>query len=220
MFRVDNPHTKPVPFWEWLIAEVRARHPETVFLSEAFTRPVDDDAAREGRVLAVLHVLHVEEHEVGARGVRRAAPLLVDLPPPEPLAEHAGHPPRAPADRRPAGVREQARPRGDALADLRHLLRLRELRERPAPLRERGVPPLREVRAARAGARRAAPTARPAAERAAARSPRPDRMRASSGSRGSRPRASTCSATRGRSATTSSSASSTSTRSRCTTASA
>jgi starch synthase (maltosyl-transferring) len=39
VFRVDNPHTKPVPFWEWLIAEVRRRHPETVFLSEAFTRP-------------------------------------------------------------------------------------------------------------------------------------------------------------------------------------
>ena len=39
VFRVDNPHTKPVPFWEWLIAEVRKPHPETVFLSEAFTRP-------------------------------------------------------------------------------------------------------------------------------------------------------------------------------------
>ena len=39
VFRVDNPHTKPVPFWEWLIGEVRKRHPETVFLSEAFTRP-------------------------------------------------------------------------------------------------------------------------------------------------------------------------------------
>jgi starch synthase (maltosyl-transferring) len=39
VFRVDNPHTKPIPFWEWLIAEVRKRHPETVFLSEAFTRP-------------------------------------------------------------------------------------------------------------------------------------------------------------------------------------
>ncbi len=39
IFRVDNPHTKPLPFWEWLIAEVRAVEPETVFLSEAFTRP-------------------------------------------------------------------------------------------------------------------------------------------------------------------------------------
>jgi starch synthase (maltosyl-transferring) len=39
IFRVDNPHTKPVPFWEWLIAEVRARDPEVVLLAEAFTRP-------------------------------------------------------------------------------------------------------------------------------------------------------------------------------------
>ena len=39
VFRVDNPHTKPFAFWEWLIAEVRAAHPRTMFLSEAFTRP-------------------------------------------------------------------------------------------------------------------------------------------------------------------------------------
>ena len=39
IFRVDNPHTKPLPFWEWVIAEVRARHPDVIFLSEAFTRP-------------------------------------------------------------------------------------------------------------------------------------------------------------------------------------
>ncbi|WP_208245498.1 maltotransferase domain-containing protein (plasmid) [Rhizobium sp. T1470] len=39
LFRVDNPHTKPFPFWEWLIADIRLRHPEVVFLSEAFTKP-------------------------------------------------------------------------------------------------------------------------------------------------------------------------------------
>ena len=39
IFRVDNPHTKPVAFWEWLIPTVQADHPETVFLAEAFTRP-------------------------------------------------------------------------------------------------------------------------------------------------------------------------------------
>ncbi|AER57351.1 putative alpha-amylase family protein [Pseudoxanthomonas spadix BD-a59] len=39
LFRVDNPHTKPFPFWEWMIAEVRGRRPDVVFLSEAFTRP-------------------------------------------------------------------------------------------------------------------------------------------------------------------------------------
>ncbi len=38
-FRVDNPHTKPVAFWEWLIKEVRAVEPDVIFLSEAFTRP-------------------------------------------------------------------------------------------------------------------------------------------------------------------------------------
>jgi len=40
VFRVDNPHTKPVPFWEWCLARVRARYPDAIFLSEAFTRPL------------------------------------------------------------------------------------------------------------------------------------------------------------------------------------
>jgi len=38
IFRVDNPHTKPLQFWEWLIATVNAEHPDVVFLAEAFTR--------------------------------------------------------------------------------------------------------------------------------------------------------------------------------------
>lgn len=39
VFRVDNPHTKPLPFWEWVITEIKREHPDTIFLSEAFTRP-------------------------------------------------------------------------------------------------------------------------------------------------------------------------------------
>jgi starch synthase (maltosyl-transferring) len=39
IFRVDNPHTKPFRFWDWVIAEVQRRHPDVIFLSEAFTRP-------------------------------------------------------------------------------------------------------------------------------------------------------------------------------------
>jgi len=39
IFRVDNPHTKPLDFWEWLLGEVADRHPDVVFLAEAFTRP-------------------------------------------------------------------------------------------------------------------------------------------------------------------------------------
>ncbi|QEY71676.1 alpha-1,4-glucan--maltose-1-phosphate maltosyltransferase [Pseudomonas denitrificans (nom. rej.)] len=48
LFRVDNPHTKPLPFWEWLIAEVRREHPQVIFLAEAFTRPAM--MARLGKV--------------------------------------------------------------------------------------------------------------------------------------------------------------------------
>jgi starch synthase (maltosyl-transferring) len=39
VFRVDNPHTKPLPFWQWLIADVQSGHPEVIFLAEAFTKP-------------------------------------------------------------------------------------------------------------------------------------------------------------------------------------
>ena len=39
IFRVDNPHTKAFPFWEWVIAEIKRDHPEVLFLAEAFTRP-------------------------------------------------------------------------------------------------------------------------------------------------------------------------------------
>ncbi len=39
IFRVDNPHTKPLRFWEWVIGRIQKDHPDTIFLSEAFTRP-------------------------------------------------------------------------------------------------------------------------------------------------------------------------------------
>ena len=39
IFRVDNPHTKPIPFWEWAIEEVQKQYPDTIFLAEAFTKP-------------------------------------------------------------------------------------------------------------------------------------------------------------------------------------
>ncbi|WP_095077103.1 alpha-1,4-glucan--maltose-1-phosphate maltosyltransferase [Pseudomonas sp. Irchel s3h17] len=48
LFRVDNPHTKPLPFWQWLIGDVRALYPEVIFLAEAFTTPAM--MARLGKV--------------------------------------------------------------------------------------------------------------------------------------------------------------------------
>ena len=95
----------------------------------------DDDDARQGRLLAELHVLHVEELEGGAHRARRRAPLVVGLPEPEPLAEHARHPARDAGRRRAARIRVAPRARGDALTELRHLLGVRGLRERPAARR-------------------------------------------------------------------------------------
>ncbi|MDJ1113658.1 maltotransferase domain-containing protein [Microbacterium dauci] len=48
IFRVDNPHTKPLQFWEWLIATVNAEAPDVVFLAEAFTRPAPLQALAQG----------------------------------------------------------------------------------------------------------------------------------------------------------------------------
>ncbi len=49
VFRVDNPHTKPFYFWGWLIAEVKKKYPDVLFLAEAFTRPkIMDELARQG----------------------------------------------------------------------------------------------------------------------------------------------------------------------------
>ncbi|MBV7270365.1 alpha-1,4-glucan--maltose-1-phosphate maltosyltransferase [Winogradskyella luteola] len=49
IFRVDNPHTKPYYFWNWLISEVKKKHPDVIFLAEAFTRPkVMQRLAKEG----------------------------------------------------------------------------------------------------------------------------------------------------------------------------
>lgn len=49
VFRVDNPHTKPYYFWNWLIAKVKKQHPDVIFLAEAFTKPkVMQRLAKEG----------------------------------------------------------------------------------------------------------------------------------------------------------------------------
>jgi starch synthase (maltosyl-transferring) len=49
VFRVDNPHTKPFYFWGWLIAEIKKKHPDVLFLAEAFTRPkIMQELARQG----------------------------------------------------------------------------------------------------------------------------------------------------------------------------
>ena len=67
IFRVDNPHTKPLPFWEWLIAEVREVDDGVIFLAEAFTKPAMMHELAKVGINQSLHVLHVAERALGAR---------------------------------------------------------------------------------------------------------------------------------------------------------
>ena len=85
ILRVDNPHTKPIPFWRWVIAEINADYPDVIFLAEAFTRPAMMNTARQGRLPAILHLLHVAQREVGDRTIhdrargRNGGPIIVPI---------------------------------------------------------------------------------------------------------------------------------------------
>ena len=127
------------PFWEWLIGEVRDEHPDVVFLAEAFTEPAMMRAARQARLQPVLHVLHLEDSPLRARRVRASSwrrPAMRGVLPAELLRQHARHPPRV-ARRRRSGRRSTRGSSSPATLspELRHLLRLRALRERAGPRR-------------------------------------------------------------------------------------
>ena len=116
IFRVDNPHTKPSAFWEWLIAEIRREHPEIIFLAEAFTRPKLMYLARRSSASAQsysyftwrntkeeLQDYFIELTTTG-QGVLSS----------EPVRQYARHSSRVSADRRGSGVQGQADSRRDA----------------------------------------------------------------------------------------------------------
>ncbi len=65
IFRVDNPHTKPFPFWEWLITDIQTHDPDGILLAEAFTRPKLMKGLSQARLHAVLHLFYVAHAEVG-----------------------------------------------------------------------------------------------------------------------------------------------------------
>ena len=66
IFRVDNPHTKPLPFWEWMIAEIRGA-PSRRDVPGRGLHPAEDDVpAGQARLLAVLHLFHLAQHQAGA----------------------------------------------------------------------------------------------------------------------------------------------------------
>ena len=148
IFRVDNPHTKPLAFWEWCIADVQADHPDVLFLAEAFTRPaMMSKLAEVGFTQSYTYFTwrhakwelteYVEELAHG--------PLADVMRPnfwpntPDILGGVLRHGNRAAFMLRlAAGRHARARPR--------HLLRLRAERERAGVGHQRGVPALGEVR--------------------------------------------------------------------------
>ena len=106
IFRVDNPHTKPFAFWEWVIARVQARASGRDLPRRGVHAAEGDAPAREARLHPVVHVLHLAQHQARADRVlhRAARRVRARVLPAELLAEHARHPARVPADRRPPGV--------------------------------------------------------------------------------------------------------------------
>ena len=146
IFRVDNPHTKPVVFWEWLLGRIRDHRPGRAVPLRGVHHAADDAGARHGGLPPELHLLHLAQHpqrdrDLPARGLARdlggaAAELL---------REHPRHPARVPAVRRPAGVQDPGRGRCHRLPELGRLRRLRALRAHGGEAGQRGVPRLGEV---------------------------------------------------------------------------
>ena len=106
VFRVDNPHTKALPFWEWVIGEIRTVQPEVIFLAEAFTRPkLMYSLAKLGFNQSYNYFpWRNTKYELTEYLTELAKTPREGIFPREPLAEHAGHSHAIPAIRRAARV--------------------------------------------------------------------------------------------------------------------
>ena len=65
IFRIDNPHTKPVEFWQWLIQDVANDHPEVIWTRGGVHQTGHDAHAGQGRLPAELHPLRLAQHPLG-----------------------------------------------------------------------------------------------------------------------------------------------------------
>ena len=154
IFRVDNPHTKPINFWQWLLGEVRKTNPEIVFLAEAFTRPaMMHELAKVGFHQSYTYFTwRNDRDELREYGEQIAAAAHYMRPnfftnTPDILNEYLVH-------GGPGSVLDPRRARGDDDPDVGRVLRLRALRAPESARGQRGVPGLGEVPAAAARLRR------------------------------------------------------------------
>ena len=154
IFRVDNPHTKPLGFWEWMIGTVKEAHPEVIFFAEAFTRPKPVKRLAKLGLQPVLHLFRLEEHEAGVDRVPAEFVTSKDVAEylqGELLHQHARHPVRLPPDGRAARLQDQAA-LAATLSSLYGIYSGYELCENDARgARLRGIPRLREISATRSG---------------------------------------------------------------------
>ena len=156
IFRVDNPHTKPFRFWEWALADIKRQHPDTIFLSEAFTRPkVMRYLAKSGFSQSYTYFTwrntqdELTEYftELTRTDVREYMRPNLFANTPDILHEYLQH------GGRPA-FQVAADPGGDAGGDLRDLQRLRAGRERAGASRAaRNTSTPRNTRSGRATTR-------------------------------------------------------------------
>ena len=187
VFRVDNPHTKPFPFWEWLIKEVHKVDRDVVFLAEAFTRrAVMRELAKLGFTQSYTYFTWKNSRHELIEYVNELAWSAGDASTSGPTSSRSRRTSCTPTSQHggpPAFVTRLVLA-GDAEPELRHLLGLRALRERAGARGLRGVPELREVRDPRARARRPAAADDPPHQRDPAREPgAPAPLQRRSGSR-------------------------------------
>ena len=145
IFRVDNPHTKPIDFWEWLIAQVRRTNPEVIFLAEAFTAPpMLHELARVGFSQSYTYFIwrtgKAEITEYGKELIASATYLRPNFFVNTPDILHASLQFGGPAD-----VRHPGDSGRNAVPVLGHVLGLRTLRKPGRRTRQRGIPGFREV---------------------------------------------------------------------------
>ncbi len=133
IFRVDNPHTKPFAFWEWLIREVQIRHPGVVFLSEAFTRP------KVMKALAKLGFTQSYTYFTWRTAKWELESYLHELTQ-YPVREYFR------PNWRPGDLQVARRVGGDAFVELRHIRWIRAHRAH-AHSQARGIPAFGEIRA-------------------------------------------------------------------------
>ena len=123
IFRVDNPHTKAFPFWEWVIAEIKRDHPEVFFLAEAFTRPkIMYRLAKIGFGQSYTYFpWRNGKDEITAYLTELTQTPVREFFRPNQWTNTPGHPDRVSADRRKSGLCDSPAAGGDAGRKLRYL---------------------------------------------------------------------------------------------------